>query len=221
MCGRYLLTRIEKQILEEFGVEVHITPGRRFNIAPSQLVPVVRTEGEHRILTMQRWGLIPAWAKDPKIGYKLINARSETVLEKPSYREAFKKRRCLILADGFYEWKKLDAKTKQPYCFTMRDNSIFAFAGIWERWKDPKGEVIESCSILTTSPNELCASVHDRMPVILDPRQYDTWLNAPVQESVRLTELLVPFEADRMQSFPVSTAVNSPKNDTAECIKPV
>jgi putative SOS response-associated peptidase YedK len=170
-------------------------------------------------MSIQRWGLVPHWAKDIKIGYKMINARSETILEKPSFRTAFKKRRCLIPADGFYEWKKegADNKAKQPFHFGMKDDSLFAFAGIWEQWKSPEGTVLETCAILTTTPNELVADVHDRMPVILPPTQYELWLSAEPERVAQLQNLLVPFAADAMKRYPVSSMVNSPKNDLAAC----
>ena len=169
-----------------------------------------------RQFSLMRWGLIPFWVKDANIGYKMINARAETVAEKPAYRESFKSRRCLIPADGFYEWKK-EGKSKQPFHFGMRDNSIFAFAGIWDRWKNPQGEVIETCSILTTTPNLLCADVHDRMPVILPVGHYDLWLDPGFKGTDDLKELLHPFEAKLMKRYPVSTRVNLVRNDDPEC----
>jgi putative SOS response-associated peptidase YedK len=178
MCGRFRLSRADKQIAEHFDTPDEMEWSPRYNIAPAQRVAVVRQNSERpvRQFSLMRWGLIPYWAKDPSIGYKMINARAETVAEKPAYRESFKSRRCLIPADGFYEWKKA-GKVKQPYHFGMADDSIFAFAGIWDRWKNPQGEVIETCLILTTTPNALLADVHDRMPVVLPLEHYDLWLD--------------------------------------------
>jgi putative SOS response-associated peptidase YedK len=167
MCGRYRLTRTD-QLAERFNVENDIAWSPRFNIAPSQNVVVVTQDAVRpgRHASRMRWGLIPFWAKDASISYKMLNARAEAVATKPAFRAALKKRRCLIPADGFYEWKQ-DGKMKTPLCFTMRDDSVFAFAGIWERWKSPEGQVVETCSVITTTPNALLRDVHDRMPVIL------------------------------------------------------
>jgi putative SOS response-associated peptidase YedK len=164
-----------------------------------------------------RWGLIPFWAKDPSIGSRMINAMSETAAEKPAFREAMSKRRCLVPADGFYEWQKLSSKEKQPYSFGMSDNSIFAFAGLWEKWKGPENQVIETCTILTTKPNAVTAEVHDRMPVILMPEDYDLWLDPGMTDPAHVTDLLHPCGARLMRKFPVSTRVNSVKNDDPEC----
>jgi putative SOS response-associated peptidase YedK len=167
-----------------------------------------------------RWGLVPYWAKDIKIGYSLINAKAETVAEKPAFREAFKSRRCLIAADGFYEWKKLDAKTKQPYAITMKDRSVFGFAGLWERCKDKaSGEVVRSCTIITTRPNEVCASIHDRMPVIVAPENYGNWPGEEEADPVRLLQMLKPFPADAMTAFPVDARVGNVKNNDAALIE--
>jgi putative SOS response-associated peptidase YedK len=177
MCGRFRLTRASK-LAERFGIEPEDDWVPRYNIAPTQNVEVIRQHPEEpkRFGSRMRWGLIPSWAKDASVGYKMINARAETVATKPSFCEALKKRRCLIPADGFYEWKK-EGKTKTPFCFIMADKSLFAFAGIWETWKNPVGQLIETCSIITTTPNALCADVHDRMPVILPDPWYDLWLD--------------------------------------------
>lgn len=188
----------------------------RYNIAPTQPVATVRQTGSGRILSMMRWGLVPSWATDIKIGNQLINGRSETLLEKPAFREAFRSRRCLIPADGFYEWKKA-GKQRYPFHFGMKDNSLFAFAGVWDRWKSPGGAMLQSCSILTTAPNELLEDVHDRMPVILPRCHYEAWLIAPAAEAERLAELLVPFDAGLMSRYPVGPLVNKPENETPEC----
>jgi len=179
----------------------------RYNIAPTQGVATIRHSGSSRILSMMRWGLVPSWATDIKIGNQLINGRGESVLEKPAFREAFRTRRCLIPADGFYEWKK-SGKQRQPYHFGMKDNSLFAFAGVWDRWRSPGGPMLRSCSILTTAANELLDGVHDRMPVILPRRHYETWLTAPSSETERLAELLVPFPSVRSSTSPKTMARN-------------
>ncbi|MCU1285310.1 MAG: hypothetical protein JWO13_1660 [Acidobacteriales bacterium] len=205
--------------MKQFGVEIDPDYSPRYNISPSQSVFAIRQDAAQpaRMLSKLRWGLVPFWAKDLAIGYKMINARSETGLDKPAYRDSFKKRRCLIPADGFYEWKKV-GKEKHPYNFGMADDSVFAFAGIWDTWKSPDGTSVESCSILTTTPNALVQDVHDRMPVILDRDDYEQWLDPGVKEPGTLTELLKPFPAKQMRRYPVSQIVNSPKNDKPECI---
>ncbi len=221
MCGRYRMTRADKlaqqfDIAEEELAAMQFSP--RYNVAPGQFVAAVRQDAEKplRHFAKLKWGLVPFWAKDPNIGYKMINARSETIIEKPAYKKAFESRRCLIPADGFYEWKK-EGKGKQPFHFGMRDDSIFAMTAIWERWKDPKGELLETCSILPTSPNALMEDVHDRMPVILRPDDYDLWLDPGMKKAEALTELLKPFDPKRMRRYAVSTRVNSVKFDDAEC----
>ena len=188
----------------------------RYNIAPTQPVATVRQTGAKRILSMMRWGLVPSWASDISMGNRLINGRSETVLQKPAFRDSFRARRCLIPADGFYEWKKA-GKERRPFHFGMKDDSLFAFAGVWDRWKSPAGTWIESCSILTTAPNDLLADVHDRMPVILPQRQYHAWLTAPATEAERLAELLVPYDAPLMRRYAVSALVNKPQNEGPDC----
>ena len=221
MCGRYRLSR-RKQVVEEYfesaSEEEEWSP--RYNIAPTQPVAAIRQVGRSRVLSMMRWGLIPSWASDVSIGNRLINGRSETVLEKPAFRESFRTRRCLIPADGFYEWKKT-GKEKQPFHFGMKDDSLFAFAGVWDRWRSPGGQMLESCSILTTAANELLDDVHDRMPVILPRRHHETWLSAPAAEAQRLAELLVPFDASYMKRYAVSSLVNKPQNETPECAQEV
>ena len=221
MCGRYRLSR-RKQVVEEYfesiseGISEDEAWSPRYNIAPTQPVATVRQAGAGRVLSMMRWGLVPSWASDLAVGARHINGRSETVLEKPAFRESFRARRCLIPADGFYEWKKA-GKQRQPFHFGMKDGSLFAFAGVWDRWRSPAGQVLESCSILTTAPNELLADVHDRMPVILPRRHYQIWLTAPVAEAERLAELLVPFDASLMRRYAVSALVNKPQNEMPEC----
>jgi putative SOS response-associated peptidase YedK len=217
MCGRYRLTRAEK-MGEKFEAELSAELRPRYNIAPTQQVPVVRSTGSGRVISSLRWGLIPSCATDDSGAQ--INVRSETLLEKPSFRESFERRHCLIPADGFYEWRG-SGKTKQPFHFGMEDASLFAFAGIWDRWKSPRGSVIESCAILTTIPNELLSDVHDRMPVILHPNHYHAWLTAPALKPHHYAHLLVPFEPALMKRFPVSSLVNDPENDIPACVAQV
>ena len=192
----------------------------RFNIAPSQAVAAVRQRETARELVDMQWGLIPSWANDPKIGARMINARAETVAEKPAFRSAFARRRCLIPTDGFYEWKKTDAKNKQPVYVQLRGGRPFAFAGLWEHWCGDAGTEIDSCSVITTDANDLLRDVHDRMPVILPEEAYDAWLD-PRQDAGRLQSLLVPYPADKMNYFPVNTTVNNARNESANCIEPV
>lgn len=228
MCGRYRLSKTEKYLLEKFGVSLgeDFTYAPRYNASPSQQVPVIRQDKEspRRTMTGMRWGLVPSWAKDLSVGYKMINARAETCAEKPTFKRPLEQRRCLIPADGFYEWKKTGSGknlVKQPFLFTLQDESAFAFAGIWETWKSPEGQRIESCAILTTSPNELTCEVHDRMPVILPPEQYDLWLDPAFTNREELCAMLKPYDAAQMKKVPVSTRVNSPAYDDEECAKAV
>jgi putative SOS response-associated peptidase YedK len=219
MCGRYRLSR-KKQVVEEYfdSAPVEHEWNLRYNIAPTQNVPIVRQNPKEPVREMSfvRWGLIPSWAKDSFAAAKMINARSETASMKPAFRDALKSRRCLIPADAFYEWKRT-GKLKQPYCFEVNEGELFAFAGIWDRWKNASGNAIETCSILTTTPNAVTAVVHDRMPVILDPDSYDLWLDPGMKDVGPVSELLKPCDAKIVRSFPVSTRVNQVTNDDAEC----
>ena len=223
MCGRYRLSR-RKQVVEEYfdttSVEHDWNP--RYNIAPTQNVPIIRQNPTEpvREISFVRWGLIPSWAKESSVAAKMINARSETASTKPAFRDALKYRRCLIPADAFYEWQRI-GKSKQPYCFEVNEGELFAFAGIWDRWKDASGNAVESCSILTTTPNAVTAVVHDRMPVILDLGSYDLWLDPGMKDVGLVSELLKPFNARIMRSYPVSTRVNQVANDDEECSAPV
>jgi putative SOS response-associated peptidase YedK len=217
MCGRYRLTRADR-LAEKFDAEIAEELHPRYNIAPTQPVPVVRSSGTRRVIAPMRWGLIPNWAKDASIAQ--INARCETLLEKPAFKESFERRRCLIPADGFYEWKRT-ANSKQPFHFGMKDDSIFAFAAIWDRWRTSEGQLIESCAILTTTPNELLTDVHDRMPVILRPEKYQEWLSSPSSDCPRLSGLLQPCDASVMKRFPVGFGVNDPVNDIPECCQQI
>ncbi len=223
MCGRYRLSR-RKQLVEEYFDSISDEPDwrPRFNIAPTQSVPVIRQHPKEpvRDLSLMRWGLIPYWAKGPSGAARMINVRSETASLKPAFRDALRSRRCLIPADGFYEWKR-DGKIKQPFCFAVNDGELFAFAGLWDRWKDPSGNWIKTCSILTTTPNSVASPVHDRMPVILDPDNYDLWLDPGMRDVSAATDLLKPYDARLMRCFPVSSRVNYVANDDAECSRSV
>jgi putative SOS response-associated peptidase YedK len=220
MCGRYRLTRSQKQLEDHFDAygEVEVLP--RYNIAPSQSVLTIRQDARKpgRNLSTMRWGLLPSWAKDMSIGYKTINARAETVGTTTSFREPFKSQRCLVPADGFYEWQR-NGQTKQPYCFEVNDGELFAFAGLWDRWTNPQGESIESCTILTTTPNPLLADIHDRMPVILSPDNYDLWLDPGFRDTASVSEMLKPFDPALMRRYPVSTRVNQVQNNDPDCAK--
>lgn len=221
MCGRFTLTADPAELADVFGsYEFPTQFAPRFNIAPSQPILAIPNDAKNKA-DFFLWGLIPSWAKDPAIGNKLINARGETAAEKPSFRGGFKYKRCLILADGFYEWKATaGAKTKTPYFIHMKDRKPFAFAGLWDVWNSPEGDALRTCTIITTEPNELMSALHNRMPVILDPNDYDAWLDPAPQTPENLTHLIKPFPADAMSAHPVSTLVNKPGNDRPECVLP-
>jgi putative SOS response-associated peptidase YedK len=231
MCGRFRQTRSQKQLEEAFDGRFDMLPEEltfenlkiapHYNIAASQNIVIVRQERSQpaRRLSFMRWGLVPHWAKELKAGYKNINARAETAATTPAFRDAFKSQRCLIPADGFYEWQK-NGTTKQPYIFEIAKDEPFAFAGLWDKWRQPGESVIESCTILTTRPNELVSGIHDRMPVILNPGDYDLWLDPAFRNAEDLTAMLQPFPATRMRRHAVSARVNDPKNDDPECAKP-
>jgi putative SOS response-associated peptidase YedK len=222
MCGRFTLTIDPYHLQQAFPWAVipnDLTP--RYNIAPSQPVAVIPNTGENA-LSMYKWGLIPSWSKDPAIGDRMINARSESLAEKPSFRNAYRRRRCLILADGFYEWKQNPgSKSKQPVYIRLNDGRPFAFAGLWELWHSPDGSEIRSCTIITTQPNSLLEPIHTRMPVILHTDDYKQWLATDDQRPDQLNQLLVSYPADEMVAFPVSKMVNSPEYDSPETIKPI
>ena len=229
MCGRFTLTQSATAIADHFELDDLPLLAPRYNIAPTQPVAVVRArssnrQADDRQFTHLVWGLIPAWAKDPAMGAKLINARAETLAEKPSFRSAFKYRRCLIPVDGFYEWQRIEKK-KQPYLFGLADRQPFAFAGLWEHWQSPDGSEIESCTIITTEANSLMRSIHDRMPVILQPQDYQQWLDPAVQKVDQLRSLLRPYEPasdpKALTAHPVSAKVNNPRHDSPDCIEPI
>lgn len=190
----------------------------RYNIAPTQPIPVIPNDGT-KTVQLFHWGLVPHWAKDTSIGNKLINARAETLAEKPSFKRAFAKRRCLILLDGFYEWRKdAGAKTKTPIHIKLKTGKPFALAGIWETWRDAEGKELKSCTIVTTEPNELIGAFHHRMPVILKPEAYEAWLNPESVDPETLKHLFVPYPSEEMVAYPVSTGVNRAANDSPDCI---
>jgi putative SOS response-associated peptidase YedK len=222
MCGRFTLTS-EINILQEsfpwLNIPPEITP--RYNIAPTQPVAVVPNDGNNR-LDFYNWGLLPSWAKDPTMGSRMINARSETLAEKPAFRSAFRRRRCLVLADGFYEWQKQPgSKAKIPTYIRLSSEKPFAFAGLWEQWNSKDGSTILSCTIITTEPNEMMKSIHNRMPVILPEDAYQTWLDPTEKQPDQLSVLLRPYPAELMAAYPVSTLVNNPRNDLPQCVAPL
>jgi len=220
MCGRFTLHIPPELLAEIFGlIEIPIFPAR-YNIAPTQQVAVIRrtTDGQNH-LDFLRWGLIPSWAKDSSIGHKMINARAETVHEKPAFRQAIKYRRCLVIASGFYEWR-MEGKQKIPLYVHLKDGSPMAFAGLWDSWKPPENGFVESCTILTTSSNKLIEPLHDRMPVILHPLEYQPWLDGDMTDPTKLQRLCHPYPADLMEMWPVSPLVNNPKNESPDLIKP-
>ena len=223
MCGRYRLSR-RKQIIEEYFESAPWDDdwNPRYNIAPTQPVAVIRQHPKEpvRQISTMGWGLIPHWSKDASSSASTINARSETAATKPAFRDPLKFRRCLIPADGFYEWKRTGA-SKQPFCFEVNDGELFAFAGLWDGWKNAEGQWIKTCSILTTVPNAVTATVHDRMPVILQPESYDLWLDPGMTDAQVVAELLKPYDARLMRSYPISTRINHVANDDEDCSQPV
>jgi len=223
VCGRYRLSR-RKQLVEEYFDSAPWDDdwNPRYNIAPTQQIPVVRQHPKEpvRQISTMRWGLIPSWAKDMSGAARMINARSETAHTLPAFREAMKLRRCLVPADGFYEWQRRGS-AKQPFCFEVGDGGLFAFAGLWERWRDPSGQWVKSCSILTTTPNAVTSAIHDRMPVILDPESYDLWLDPGMTDVQVVSEFMKPYDASKMRCYPVSSRVNHVANDDEECSRSV
>lgn len=216
MCGRYTLITDISRIAESFGVAPTLEAQPRYNIAPTQDIVTIRNDGGAQ-MSLMRWGLIPAWAKDETIGSRMINARAETLAEKPSFRNLLRSRRCLVVADGFYEWQG-EGKHKTPMYITLQDDQPFAFAGLWDLWKSPEGYQVQSCTIVTTEPNELMASIHNRMPAILRPKSYEDWLNPQLRDDHVLTHLLKPYPTELMKARPVSKLVNNPRNDVAEIL---
>jgi len=221
MCGRFTQAAPGEIVAELFELPSVPDLPPRWNIAPTQDVAAVRAgAGGRRELVRLHWGLVPSWAKERSIGARMINARAETAAEKPAFRAALRARRCLIAADGFYEWRRVGAR-KQPFHIAFRDGRAFAFAGVWERWQAGQGEALESCAILTTAANEVVAPVHDRMPVIVAPGAYAEWLAADARDPSRLAPLLAPYPPEEMHAVPVGLRVNNPANDDAACAAPL
>ncbi len=223
MCGRFTLFAPYYEIIERFDIESAFPESDyipSYNIAPSQQVVAIINDGRKNRLGGLRWGLIPPWAKDEKIGCKMINARAETVAEKPSFRKAFQKQRCILPADSFYEWQRKDGK-KIPMRIKMKTDELFAIAGLWESWQSPDGKVIYTCTAITTEPNDLMEPIHDRMPVILKREDEAAWLNPRIDDVDFLGNMLRPFDENQMDAYSVSSAVNSPKNNEASLIVPV
>jgi putative SOS response-associated peptidase YedK len=216
MCGRFVLKATPTELITRFGLDECVDLNPRYNIPPSTNIATIRQSPEgKRVLHLLKWGLVPHWAKDPGIGSKLNNARGESVAEKPSFREAFKRRRCLIPADAFYEWKA-EGKLKQPYCISLPEP--FVMAGLWESWKSPDGSILRTCCVITTGPNAVMQPIHDRMPVIISPEHWCRWLSASVEEVV---ELIRPYPADHMHAWPVSRRVSKTVEDDAELIEAI
>lgn len=221
MCGRFVLETNVAQLVKTYRLATAPDLVPRYNIAPGQQVAVVRqNHDDQRQLVTMRWGLIPAWAREPSVGSRMINARSETVHEKPSFRQAFRTRRCIIPASGFYEWQHARGG-KIPHYFFLLDGQVMSLAGLWEKWKDPRGQEIESCTILTTAANAIIKPFHDRMPVILHGDEFDLWLDRNVDEDGRLAELFHPYPSDLLTTHPVALAVNKPGHDDPSCILPL
>lgn len=224
MCGRFTLTATIEEIINRFDIQAFMEEelyAPSFNIAPSQAVLAVINDGTRNRMGFLKWGLIPPWAKNMSMGNKMINARAETISEKPSFRNAFKKKRCLVIADSFYEWKRHEDQTKTPMRIKLKSDELFAMAGIWEGWKSPDGKPLYTCSVITTGPNELMKTIHDRMPVILKPEDESTWLEPGLLENHKLESLLIPYDDHLMETYEVSPLVNSPKNNTIELIQKI
>ncbi len=221
MCGRFvqysLFPLLEKEFHLKFGSDLKLRPS--YNVAPTQQVPVVVNEEGNRLITC-RWGLIPPWSRDADIANRMINARAETLAEKPSFKGPFKKHRCLVIADGFYEWKKT-AGGKVPVYVSMKSGRPFGFAGLYSDWKPPEGEIIRTCTIVTTRPNSLLEPIHNRMPAIIRPEDRKTWLDPEERDAQKLASLLEPYSSEELDAWEVSRAVNSPANDSPENIKPM
>lgn len=223
MCGRFTLTQLDPDLLSAtFSLPDVPNLPPRYNIAPTQPVATVVRDAEtdQNALLVMHWGLIPHWAKDPTIGSRLINARAETLAEKPSFRSALRYRRCLVVADGFYEWRAQPDGPKVPMYISLHDHRPFGFAGLYERWTEPEsGETVLSCTIITTTPNALLASIHNRMPVILPPERFDAWLDPSETDGARVLPLLKPYPAEEMIAYPVSRRVNAPTVDSPDLIE--
>ncbi|MCS7197202.1 MAG: SOS response-associated peptidase [Candidatus Bipolaricaulota bacterium] len=221
MCGRFALTLSADQIEARFGLPPPAQYKPRYNIAPMQEILALLSDAQGRRLEHLRWGLIPHWAKDPTIAQKLINARAETLWEKPSFRDAVRRRRCLIIADGFYEWRQTPQGKKTPVYVRLKSREPFGFAGLWESWNSPDGQTLKTCTIITTEPNELLKPIHNRMPVIVPKEYEELWLDPSPRARAELERVLRPYRAEELELFDVSAAVNSPRNDGPECIHPL
>ena len=224
MCGRFRLTYSQKLLARQFDADLDAALKEfddlpRYNIAPTQPVLAIK-QGKKRTITKMRWGLIPAWAKDERIGNRNINARSETIREVSSFRELVDSRRCLIPADGFYEWKK-SGKMRQPFCFEVSEGGLFAFAGLWDTWRKPNGETIESCTILTTTANDMVSELHDRMPVIVPPEKYELWLSPDIDDAAAIQEIFKPYDPGAMEQYPVDQRMNNVANDDPASAAPI
>ncbi len=221
MCGRFTLHHSTEEVAQRFEVaHIEFTNNQRFNIAPSQIVAAV-VQREARELVGLKWGLVPFWAKDPSIGNRMINAKAETLAEKPSFKKPFRKQRCLIPADGFYEWQKRGKGPSQPIYFRRQDRGLFAFAGLWEEWNRPGEEPLRTCTIITVEPNELVSQYHHRMAAILRPEDEALWLDPTISHTEELVQLLKPYPDDELEAYPVSRAVNAPSFDDPACIRPI
>lgn len=223
MCGRFTLTATFEQLIDRFDIESFLLDEEyspNYNVAPSQSVIAVLNNGSINKMGYLKWGLIPPWVEDTKIGYKMINARAETLAEKPSYRNAYRSKRCLVVADSFYEWKRGDQNQKTPMRIKLKTDDLFAMAGLWEKWTSPDGQSIFSCTVVTTTANELVHDIHERMPVILKPNDEKVWLN-PKSNAKELNHLLKPLDKELMEAYEVSSLVNSPKNNSVELIQKI
>ncbi|PJZ01169.1 hypothetical protein CPT06_06095 [Bacillus vallismortis] len=221
MCGRFTLFSAFDDIIDQFDIDQFFPKAEyrpSYNIAPSQNILAIINDGSNQRLGKLRWGLIPPWAKDEKVGYKMINARTETLTEKPAFRKPLVSKRCMIPADSFYEWKRHDPKTKIPIRIKLKSSALFAFAGLYEVWKTPQGTPLGTCTIITTTPNGFMKDIHDRMPVILTHRDEKEWLNPSHTDPAHLQHLLKPYDGDDMEAYQVSSLVNSPKNNSPELL---
>lgn len=222
MCGRFLISAEPSSIATQFGLASVPALHPRYNVAPTQDAPVIRADGGRgsaRRIDLLRWGLVPHWADSPSIGSRMINARSETAHEKPSFRVPLRRHRCLVATDGFYEWQQLESG-KQPWCIRARDNGVFAFGGLYSSWTGEDGELV-TFTILTTTPNEVLAPIHDRMPVIIDPSNYEAWLDPGNEDLQALQPMFQPFPAEALHAVPISRHVNRPANDDPACLEPM
>lgn len=221
MCGRFTIAFDEGNLKQRFDLEEIPFPfAQRYNVAPGQFIPAIIGDKGTRRIGQLRWGLVPSWAKDEKLAYSMINAKAETVREKPAFRNLFVRKRCIIPADSFFEWKQTD-KGKQPMRIMMKDADIFAFAGLYDTWEAPNGEKISTCTIITTKPNEIVSDIHDRMPVILKREDEPIWLDRERFDADLLQSLLIPFDATEMRAYPVSSIVGNAKNERPECIREI